>query len=68
MNVVRSVEYLGAFVGAWAVAVVLLASISSPANLGVVGLGLTVIFDIGLFVLLTVVGLALYLLVNRIRQ
>lgn len=68
MNVTRSAEYFGAFVGAWAVVCGLLASISSPAYLAVVSLGLTVIFGIGFFVLLVLVGLAVYLSVNRARR
>ena len=61
MNVIRSVEYFGAFVGAWAAVCALLALISSPAYVAVVSLGLTVIFGIGFFALLVLVGLAVYL-------
>jgi hypothetical protein len=69
MNVITSVAYFfGAFVGAWAVICGLLALISSPAYLIVVGLGLTIIYGFGFFVLLVIVGLGVYLLVNRPRR
>jgi hypothetical protein len=68
MNVIRSVEYFGAFVGAWAVICGLLELISSPAYLAVVSLGFTIIFGIGFFALLVLVGLAVFLLVNGARR
>lgn len=57
-----------AFVGAWAASVVLLGFISSPADLAVVSLGLTIIFAVGLLALLGVVGLAVFVLVDRARR
>ena len=68
MNVIRSVEYFVAFVGVWAATLALLASISSPAALGVFSLGFTIIVGIGLFALLMLIGLAVFLLVNRARR
>ena len=68
MDAIGYVRSLGVFVGAWAVICALLGAISSPAYLGVVWLGLTIIFAIGFFALLMLVGLAVYVLVNGTRR